>query len=176
MFSALAFTPEQDIINNFNGLAEFSVQNAGDDQANLQFLDYFEKTWIGRPGRRPLFLHAMWNSRDVTLQNLPRTINSVESWHLQLQSIFVTQHPNLLKFVEGIQLEQSRVSAICVRLDGGEEVPLYSRREYRQANEKLMTVLGRYNQMDVCTFLQITSCYVKFRGVDPVVEEENGME
>jgi hypothetical protein len=48
----------------------------------------------------------------------------------------------------GIREENMRINAICVKLDGGEEVPLYSRREYQESNQRLLNVLQRYRHMN----------------------------
>ncbi|KAL3089889.1 hypothetical protein niasHT_024768 [Heterodera trifolii] len=135
-----------------------------------------EATWIGRPGRRPLFPLEMWNNRTVTLQQLPRTTNSVESWHHQIQSKFSSPHPNIFTFIDGIRSENVRVNAICVKLDCGHEVPLYSRLEYRQANERLLNLIRGYQQADQVNFLRATSRFIKFRGVDPVQQEAEDMD
>jgi hypothetical protein len=179
MFSALAFVEPQHVIAAFGDLAEMFVNEADNqqqEQQNADFLDYFERTWIGRPGRPPLFNTAMWNARNATLIDLPRTTNSAESWHHQLQSIFNAPHPNLFKFIKGLQLEQVRVNAVCVKLDGGQAVPLYSRREYEQANANLLRVLDRYPQMELQPYLKATSKYVKFRGADLIEEDDEDEE
>ncbi|KAL3093019.1 hypothetical protein niasHS_004621 [Heterodera schachtii] len=176
MFSALSFCPAENIIDNFNSLAVEFINFAGDGQAHLDFLNYFEATWIGRPGRRPLFPLEMWNNRTVTLQQLPRTTNSVESWHHQIQSKFSSPHPNIFTFIDGIRSENVRVNAICVKLDCGHEVPLYSRLEYRQANERLLNLIRGYQQADQVNFLRATSRFIKFRGVDPVQQEAEDMD
>ena len=69
-----------------------------------EFLDYFEKTWVGEPKKRgksidyylctfqhfnfflgvgrkkPLFDHKIWNIHDRVITNLSRSNNSVEGW------------------------------------------------------------------------------------------------
>ena len=71
----------------------------------------------------------------------------------------------------GIREENVRINVICVKLDGGQEVPLYSRREYQESNQRLLTVLQCYNQMNTERFLRATSRFIKYRGVDLVQEE-----
>ncbi|KAL3113218.1 hypothetical protein niasHT_018372 [Heterodera trifolii] len=171
MFTALSFCPTADVAQHFNSLSLYFINSAGNDQAHLEFIDYFESTWIGRPTRRPMFQHEMWNNREITIQHLTRTTNSVESWHHQIQAKFLSPHPNIFAFIGGIREEIVRVNAISVKLDCGQEPPLYSRAEYRQANERLLTPIGRYHQMDTENFLQATSKFVKFRGVDPVRQQ-----
>jgi hypothetical protein len=172
MFTSLSFVVLNDTVPRFGTLAENFINNFGDEVAHHEFLDYMERTWIGRPGRRSLFPPSMWNCRETTLLHLPRTINSLESWHHAIQAIYNSPHPNLYKFIEGIQLEHVRVNATCVKLDAGLEVPLYSRREYRQANERLLKVLERYAEMDSLRFLRAASHYVKYNGADPIQDEE----
>uniref|UniRef100_A0A915LGH1 MULE transposase domain-containing protein n=1 Tax=Meloidogyne javanica TaxID=6303 RepID=A0A915LGH1_MELJA len=172
MFTALTFCRPADVIGRFNELAEYFIGTAGNEDAHIQFLNYFESTWVGRAGRPPLFPREMWNNNFITLLDLPRTTNSVESWHHQIQSKFSSPHPNLYKFIEGLREENVRINAICVKLDGGQEVPLYSRREYQESNQRLLNILQRYGQIDTESFLRATSRFIKYRGVDPVQEEQ----
>ena len=95
---ALAFVPLCDVINGF----ELVAGDLEDDAE--EFLDYFEKTWVGEPQKRgkskdyylctfqhfnlflgvgrkkPLFDHKIWNIHDRVITNLPRSNNSVEGW------------------------------------------------------------------------------------------------
>jgi hypothetical protein len=173
MFTALAFCSLDHVVERFNDLAEHFIDTCGEVQAHQDFLEYYERTWIGRPGRRPLFPREMWNCRESTLLDLPRTTNSAESWHHSIQAVYNSPHPNVFKFIEGIRLEQVRVNAVCVKLDAGQNVPLYSRLEYRQANERLLNLMGRYTNMEARDYLRATSHYIKFHGADPENNQEN---
>jgi hypothetical protein len=104
-----------------------------------------ENIWIGRARRTPQFPPEMWNSKEMTLLDLPMTNNSVESWHSRLQQTYISPHPTFFTFLEGLLEENVRTNAMCVKLDSGEEPPLYTRREYPQANERLLNVLRHYN-------------------------------
>ena len=48
MLLALAFVPVVDVIKAF----ELVANNLSDDDDNDEFLDYFEKTWVGEPKKR----------------------------------------------------------------------------------------------------------------------------
>ena len=50
MLLALAFVPVVDVIKAFELIANDLSDD--DDNDNDEFLDYFEKTWIGEPKKR----------------------------------------------------------------------------------------------------------------------------
>jgi len=103
-------------------LADNFLEQFGDTQPHQFFLEYMENTWIGRHRRNPLFPKEMWNAKDITEFQLPRTTNSIESWHKILQNTFGCLHPNFFRFMDGILNENLRANAICVKLDASEEV------------------------------------------------------
>ena len=130
-------------------------------------------------GTTPRFEPRMWNSRGVTEINLPRTTNSVESWHHQLQrSLNGLAHPNFFTFLgiipklkknliiifysEGYLQENLRANAVCIKLDAGQELPLYTRKEYRLANERLLNLIGRYDETFPDDYLTNCCNYVYF--------------
>ena len=106
----------------FELVADQLLEEFGDNQQHQEFIEYMENTWIGRPRRNSLFPKEMWNSKDITEFNLPRTTNSVESWHRTLQNTFGCLHPNFFRFMDGILNKNIRTNALCVKLDAGEEV------------------------------------------------------
>ena len=86
-FSALAFVPSDKVVEVFEELSE-------DDRIPLEFISYFETTYIGvlrgrRNNRRrdqPLYPITFWNVFTRTEQALPRTNNSVEAFHNALNA------------------------------------------------------------------------------------------
>jgi hypothetical protein len=111
-FAALTFCDVADVKNRYVDLAIEMIQRFGDTEENQNFLEYFENTWTGRLRRNPRFSIEMWNSRHVTEINLPRTTNSLESWHNILAKRFSCRHPNFFKFVEGIIQEESHANTV----------------------------------------------------------------
>ncbi|KAK0414744.1 hypothetical protein QR680_011596 [Steinernema hermaphroditum] len=160
MFIALAFCDASDVRQRFDILSNDFLRSYGDSQEHRSFLEYMETTWIGRTLRIPLFPPEMWNCKDVTEQNLPRTNNSVESWHNAFKQALGSQHPNIFKVIEALKLEQVRVNGLYVRLMAGEEVPLYQRKEYRNANHRLLAVIQRYNTTPALDYLDNCAHYV----------------
>ena len=143
-------------------LANSLIRDHGDNDKHHNFLEYFENTWVGRERRNPRFQKDMWNCKEITELQLPRTTNSLESWHRTLQNTFGCLHPTFYKLIDGLLQENVHANAICVKLDGGDEVPLYTRREYQQANERLLTIIERYAQTDADSYLAACSHYIRF--------------
>jgi hypothetical protein len=163
-FSALAFVPSQEVITTFGSLADEMTDNFGEEEAYNTFIEYFVMTWVGRqyPRRTPKFDIDMWNCNNITLEGLPRTTNSAESWHHAFAVIFSSHHPNPYKLVGGLLKEQVRVDFICTRLEAGQTMPLYTRVEYRHANERLLALITDFQNRDIGDFLRACSHYVHF--------------
>ena len=102
---ALAFCPLADVEEAFETLPE----DVGEDCQEL--LDYFEDTYIGRPGRRqrrdPGFTHGMWNMNERTLDELPCINNNIQGWHRGFQSLIGSCHPNIWTFLGKLKRQQS---------------------------------------------------------------------
>jgi len=144
-FTSLAFCKIEDVQQRFETLSDNFFEEFGHTEPHEQFIQYLENTWIGRPRFTARFPKEMWNCKDVTEMDLPRTTNSLENWHRQLQRTFgFSAHPNFFRFLDGYLDENLRANAICVKLDAGQEVPLYTRKEYRIANQRLLTIIARY--------------------------------
>ncbi|KAK0420025.1 hypothetical protein QR680_014468 [Steinernema hermaphroditum] len=153
-FSALAFCKEQDVLVRYSQLATQLLRDYGVSDAHENFLEYFENTWVGRTTRRPRYEISMWNCKSVTELELPRTNNSVESWHNAFQGAMGSEHPNVYKLVDKLLDEQVRVKAICAKLAAGEDSPLYSRKEYEIKNRKLLSIIEAHDQMPADEYLE----------------------
>ncbi|CAF1687786.1 unnamed protein product, partial [Adineta ricciae] len=92
---------------------ELIIDDFTDDDAD-EFLDYFEKTWIGERKRRgtgrksPQFPIELWNVYDRVSENLPRTNNSIEGWHNAFAQRVSIAHPTINKLTDKIRTEQSK--------------------------------------------------------------------
>nr|CAD2166526.1 unnamed protein product [Meloidogyne enterolobii] len=104
--------------------------------------------FIGRPRRSPLFPIEMWNSKYITEFQLPSTKNSVEFWHRNLQNIWSSLRQNFFRFLVRILNENEKVDAICSKLDAGEELSVYSKVEYKQANQRLLEIIQNYSNLN----------------------------
>jgi hypothetical protein len=109
---ALAYVPEAEVVSYYQALLEEELPGTfdairahigqGDDDDFREFeemkksvdafLQYFEKTYIGQPGRLgtwipPRFPIALWNQHDATLAMESTTTNANEAFHSVLRKI-----------------------------------------------------------------------------------------
>lgn len=159
-FVALAFCRVNDVYDRYNVLADELLTNFGDTDENQNFIQYFENTWVGRARRNPLFSIEMWNCLNMTEIHLPRTNNSVESFHKSFQTAFACHHPTIFKLLEALLNEQVRVNSIYVRLEANEILPLYTRKEYQNANQRLLAIIENYENVSADDYLKACSNYV----------------
>ena len=83
----LAFLPEFEIFRGYsmikNELISLNITNING------FFDYIERTYIGRYNDKlfiePLYKHNFWNINETIVFNIPRSINSLESWHKSIK-------------------------------------------------------------------------------------------
>ncbi|KAK0407687.1 hypothetical protein QR680_003532 [Steinernema hermaphroditum] len=161
-FSALAFCDARDVPVRYEQLASQLLDNFGASTAHEDFLEYFENTWVGRTRRTPQYEVSMWNCKAVTELELPRTNNSVESWHNAFQGTMGMQLPDIYKLLDRLLDEQVRVRAISAKLAAGEVLPLYSRKEYAAKNRQLLSIIESYNVMNADKYLEACGNYVIF--------------
>ena len=62
------------------------------------FVNYFERTWIGTSTQGPRFEHSKWNHYDDIQPLLPRSSNIVEGWHHGFHSMMGCTYPTIWKF------------------------------------------------------------------------------
>jgi len=85
MLPALAFVPQEDVIESFETLIE---------------TNYFGSNWIGRLQRRhrrePTFSISIWNCFYLLEADLPQTNDLVEGWHNCFSLMLNTSiHPSI---------------------------------------------------------------------------------
>lgn len=59
--------------------------------------EWFFKNYIGDDENRPRFSPKKWSVANLMDKNLPRTTNSLESWHRTMNSIIDVNHPTVLR-------------------------------------------------------------------------------
>lgn len=78
----------------------------------VKFTNYFEKNYLGNYMQSEnyyntnVFKIEFWNCFDRTLQDIPRTINSVEAWHRSINKRAKTPHLNLVNIIFLLQREE----------------------------------------------------------------------
>ncbi|XP_050519261.1 uncharacterized protein LOC126893282 [Diabrotica virgifera virgifera] len=153
-FCALSFVPPAEVSQVFELLETELIDSFGEDERCHSFIDYFITTWVGRtlPPRNPYYAIGMWNCNNITLEGLPRTTNSAESFHHAFNSMFSCRHPNPYILIEKLIKEQLRQDLISSRLEAGLEEVQDNR--YQRANGRLANLLRNYNNMNVGQFLE----------------------
>jgi len=122
-FSGLAFLPLEDVVDAFELLSD-------DEVIPAEFITYFEGAYIGiqrgRGERRrrvePLFPIEVWNVRERTLNDQPRTNNAVEGFHSALRASITSMHPNLWKLCVALQKKEALTQTKLLQVRRGDEL------------------------------------------------------
>jgi hypothetical protein len=141
---ALAFVPEEDIIQAFEAL----IDAPGFPRELHPIVDYFESNYIGNVGRggrrrQPLFPPSLWSQYQRTVVGLPRTNNSVEGWHNAFSGSVNKAHPSVRALVLKLQREEASVAALSERLGAGHKLPM-PQKKYRRVNGRVKNVVSGY--------------------------------
>ncbi|KAK4883331.1 hypothetical protein RN001_006650 [Aquatica leii] len=144
LLSAIAFVPVESIVDASERLCD---KNILPPEAQ-PVVDYFENTWIRRPHRRqhrraPQFSHQMWNWFDGVQQGLPKTNNSIKGWHRGFETQIGADYPNIWKFIEAIQREQSLNALQIEQYISGQEGPPM-RKKYRDCAMRIAHLVDNY--------------------------------
>ncbi|XP_069474256.1 uncharacterized protein [Ambystoma mexicanum] len=161
---ALAFVQENYVIDFYEHLIDSDYyKNHEEDNTNL--LDYFENTWIGqltRSGnrRRPKYQIQLWNCYQATLDNTPRTNNTLEGWHSHLNKNFSIHNPNLWHFLKNLKIEEQHLEfRLSQTLSLANQGP--KRRKYRDYESKLIQIVQDFNVENKENYLNTVACNLK---------------
>ncbi|RNA13053.1 hypothetical protein BpHYR1_050011 [Brachionus plicatilis] len=132
------------------------IKNIAPSNIN-SLLDYFEKYYIGKLKKDsisvravPLFPIHIWNINDRVLHDLPRTNNSLESWHKQFE-IDAKKHQTVFKVIEHFRLEQKNTDVLRIQLLSGDEYKRNSKEELK--DEKIKAGLKTFSRENVIKWL-----------------------
>lgn len=156
--AALAFVPPNDVSSAFDDLMETHFYQIHSTILR-PLVNYFEDTWIGRPGRRgrgrnaPMFSHALWNCYDASLDDLPKTNNSVEGWHRGFSQLLGAHHPSIWKFIKGIKKEESMNEMKLEQYVAGQQPPP-GKRVYKDTAERIKTIVADYGLRPTTDYLR----------------------
>ena len=119
--------------------------------------EYFETYYIGlpeTPGSKkrvvPLFPKETWNVTKRVLENLPRSNNSIESWH-KAMSQDINSHPKINKFISHLIKEQ-HLMEICYEQIKHGVVFQRDKREIKK-DEALLSLIKSYEKKNFLSFL-----------------------
>ncbi|KAM7315741.1 uncharacterized protein ISCGN_005524 [Ixodes scapularis] len=159
MLPALAFLPISDIPEAFQDLVEVFPSEAA------HVADYFEDVYIGRPRRNgmstAIFLPTVWSVGESTLAEMPRTNNSIETWHRGLQSNVGCSSPNIWAFLGCVKREQSLTEMKLAQAEGGTTSSRVSKK-HADCNERLHIVVSRYDSRNRLETLRAAARNIAF--------------
>ncbi|XP_077985938.1 uncharacterized protein LOC144440443 [Glandiceps talaboti] len=151
MLPAIAYVPEDEVIDTFETLA----QNMPNDAE--QVVDYFESNYIGRPrrhGRRPpRFPITMWNMNSRVNDELPRTNNNIAGWHRRMQANVASHHPNIWRFLNILKREQALINVVFNQMIAGESAQP-QRRQYQDSAARIHAIVQDFENRHVLDFLR----------------------
>ena len=157
MMGALAFVPEDDVRRVWRLLKPLIP----DDM--LQFVSYYEITWIGTSAADPLFSLDLWNFHDSTLMLLPRSTNLAEGWHHGFKSMLSCHNPTTWRFLDCLKAEQD-LTDLKITRQLMQEDPESRRPKRIQYETKLQKILQRFNTyadpLDLLTAVAICFKYL----------------
>jgi len=115
-----------------------------DTELNALF-KYFELNYIGLKNKNARFPISTWNLYVRVLENLPRTNNSVESWHSAFTS-HEKKHLTINLLVEKIRKEQSNSENYITLINTGKVFE----RDDKQVNldKRMKNIVENYKKID----------------------------
>ncbi|CAF3401466.1 unnamed protein product [Rotaria socialis] len=113
----------------------------------LDFVDYFEDTFIGRVirnnrRRAPRFSVNMWNCFSRLDEELPRTNNSSEGWNRAIKNS-ARENPSIYESIADLRIEQHSNLILAEQLEAG-VVKTRKRIKYEMLNEQLQQLASNF--------------------------------
>lgn len=81
---------------------------------------------------------------NVLSLDYPRTNNHCEGWHNKVNKMVGVAHPNIFKFIENIQKEQSEQEHALSRIEAGHS-PHPRRPEYIARDKRLLQIVKKFH-------------------------------
>ena len=160
IFCALAYVPEEEVGTAFEAILAPRFVKVNEKLLRL-FMNYFEKTWIGRERNPPLFKTEWWNLYKVASNGMSRTTNEVESWHSNFAGRLGLVHPKVCKLIEGLRVEQARTQFVVsnTQAQGRANKP---KAVYRDRSLRLEQLVESYPRRKLMGFLMSCAHMISF--------------
>ena len=122
-----------------------------------KFLNYFEEYYIGllcdgsnSLRKRPMFPVELWNVYDLSLNDEPRTNNSLESWHKSF-ALDVKSHPDVTDLIRKFLDKQHEMEILYKQLSSGD---FYPRKSTELAKDDLIKeTIAKYSDETILSTL-----------------------
>ena len=142
MIPALAFVPENDVVQAFNKLSQIAPAEL------LPLLEYFQPTYVirnvGLVIRGPIFPVEKWNVLARIDLDLPKTNNFVEGWRNGFQYHVGAAHPSIFKFLEILRQEENTTRVKLIQTSMGRPIPP-PKRKYADLHMRIRNITQKYN-------------------------------
>ena len=155
----LAFLPAKDVIKGF----ELRKDCNGDSDVS-EFLEYFEKTYIGVPqqigtGRRaPRFAVSEWSVYKAVMDRKSKTNNNVEVWNRIFNNAVNVKHPNIPKLISHFKDLQNDAELKVEKINAGEDISL-KKRKLEHIHKRVEALMLNYDtgETDITNFSSETA-------------------
>uniref|UniRef100_A0AC34RKF9 MULE transposase domain-containing protein n=1 Tax=Panagrolaimus sp. JU765 TaxID=591449 RepID=A0AC34RKF9_9BILA len=137
-FRAMAYVKADDIPTVWIGLAPSY------DRRLRVVVRYFQKTYIGTAAAPAQYDPKRWSVYERTLNDDPRSNNSVEAYHGALNRFFGVAKPTPLVFVDKIKTYHGKVYSDLVRLRIGEKPRTKQRLEWLENDARKRRLINVY--------------------------------
>lgn len=116
-----------------------------------EWLDYFQRTWIGplrrRVRRAPRYQLAWWNLYERVLNGRARTNNSLEGWHHAFQHRVCRTHPSMRRLAEKLKIEQAANEVVIEQVLAGVNLPQQNKK-YATLTRRIFNIVQQYATYD----------------------------
>ena len=137
-----------------------------------EILDYIEDNFIGRPNpkaiqgqpkrRAPRFPIDLWNVYNKTVDDEPRTNNSIEGFHRGFESLVACiLHPTIWKFFAAIQKQHGMTQYILDQINSGAVLSQQSS-QYKDNNTRIKRIVCKFNGENILEYLHFCGLNIKF--------------
>ena len=178
-FTALAFVPEDKVVEFFKHLSDSVPQNA--PIGVHEFIDNIAETYVGhevyeraknqgeglngqaQEGTKmegskvfPKTVVCLWK----VLNDEPRTTNKLEGWHRRFSTVVAKHHPYLYDFISCLRAEQARSETVISKIFMC-EVPEATRKMERSKNERIKKA-EQFQQREMDEYLRDLPYNIKY--------------
>lgn len=138
-----------------------SVENFSKKEIFVEFVSYYENTFIGCDASHPpLFEHSRWSVYERIKSYYPTTTNSIEGWHRGFNNLINIKKPNLGIFVDTLRIETEKIRNKLARWSTGlfeirqnnslrkKKIQIYVENEKYMKTENIFSMLDNLNSWD----------------------------
>ncbi len=157
----LAFIPIDNVLMEFEKIT-FDANKFDRDERIVSFLIYFRKQFIaGENQPDPAYPIKFWSCYERIQGSIPRTTNSLEGWHRQLNSSFNSAHPNLAVFLEVLCREEQRAFVKMTQIKFGNYIEITTT-DFKKEQE-LKVLISNFKEFDIINYFKLIDRLLNFK-------------